>query len=66
MIKKTLEWKPERLFSGKAGRRYWKQLRKARSKKELSDALYSLSWMVEQLDSRLVELKKHVGDKREY
>jgi len=66
MIKKTMEWEPEFLLSGKSGKRFWKQIHKAKSKKELKDVLLSLVWYVEFLDQRLVELKKHVGDKREY
>ena len=66
MIKKTLKWNPEYLFDGKAGKRLWKQIRKAKSKKKLNEVLFTLAWKLESLDSRLVELKKFIGDRREY
>jgi len=66
MIKKTLVWQPKSIFGCKEGKRYWKRLRKIKSKKEMRDALFELAWKAEALEDRLIELKKLVGDKREY
>ncbi len=66
MKKQTLVWRPKWLMSGKFADDLWKIWGKAKSKKELHDAVLTLAYQVQDLESRLNELKKHVGEKTVY
>ncbi len=66
MRKEKIIWKPKRLLSGKYGKSFWKSLDKCKNKEDIINVLYIFAYEVQQLEDRLVELKKHVGDKRKF
>lgn len=64
-IRKRLTWYPKRELSGKHSKYVWKKLNKAKSKKELKEALLLCMYSVQNLEDRLVELRDFVGEKVE-
>jgi hypothetical protein len=66
MIKKKLIWSPKEIMHGKNSKEFWKKLEKAKTKGELKDIIRELAWNVQDLETRLTEMKKFIGDKLDY
>jgi hypothetical protein len=65
VIKQKLVFNKKR-FSGKQSKFLYKELRKAKSKKELKAFLYSLYYDLQDMEYNLYELKNFVGKKTKY